>query len=124
MIIEGHNVEKATEMVDAMESSRVGTAYLALTVAPATEGKHAQIIHGLLNETGPFLVPVPWARSIQPKFQAVRPGKLRTTSKGGPVFSKLFRLDRTDPLSFGPKFPESLVEWIAPRGRDPFLSYN
>ena len=38
----------------------------------------------------------------------------RTTSKGGPVFSKLFRLDRTDPLSFGPKFPESLVEWIAP----------
>ena len=38
----------------------------------------------------------------------------RTTSKGGPVFSKFFRLDRTDPLSFGPKFPESLVEWIAP----------
>ena len=38
----------------------------------------------------------------------------RTTSKGEPVFSKLFRLDRTDPLSFGPKFPESLVEWIAP----------
>ena len=38
----------------------------------------------------------------------------RTTSKGGPVFSKLFRLDQTDPLSFGPKFPESLVEWIAP----------
>ena len=32
------------------------------------------------------------------------------TGKGGPVFSKLFRLDRTDPLSFGPKFPESLVE--------------
>ena len=28
----------------------------------------------------------------------------RTTSKGGPVFSKLFRLDRADPLSFGPKF--------------------
>ena len=38
----------------------------------------------------------------------------RTTSKGGPVFSNLFRLDRTDPLSFGPKFPEILVEWIAP----------
>ena len=37
-----------------------------------------------------------------------------TTSKGGPVFSKLFRLDRTDPLSSGPKFPEILVEWIAP----------
>ena len=33
----------------------------------------------------------------------------------GPVFSKLFRLDRTDPLSFGPKFPEILVEWIAPQ---------
>ena len=41
----------------------------------------------------------------------------RTTSKGGPVFSKLFRLDRTDPLSFGPKFPEILVEWIAPSVR-------
>ena len=39
-----------------------------------------------------------------------------STSKGGPVFSKLFRLDRTDPLSFGPKFPEILVEWIAPYG--------
>ena len=37
-----------------------------------------------------------------------------STSKGGPVFSKLFRLDRTDPLSFGPKFPDILVEWIAP----------
>ena len=36
-----------------------------------------------------------------------------STSKGGPVFSKLFRLDWTDPLSFGPKFPEILVEWIA-----------
>ena len=29
-------------------------------------------------------------------------------------FSKLFRLDRTDPSSFGPKFAEILVEWIAP----------
>ena len=38
-----------------------------------------------------------------------------STSKGGPVFSKLFRLDRTDPLGFGPKFPEILVEWIAPQ---------
>ena len=38
----------------------------------------------------------------------------RTTSKGGPVFSKLFRWDRTDALSFGPKFPEILVEWITP----------
>ena len=40
-----------------------------------------------------------------------------STSKGGPVFSKLFRLDRTDPLSFGPKFPEILVELIAPHAR-------
>ena len=38
-----------------------------------------------------------------------------STPKNGPVFSKLFRLDRTDPLSFGPKFPEILVEWIGPR---------
>ena len=38
----------------------------------------------------------------------------RSTSKGGPAFSKLFRLDRTDPLSFGRKFPDILVEWIAP----------
>ena len=37
-----------------------------------------------------------------------------STSKGGPVFSKLFRLDRADPLSFGPKFSEIFVEWIAP----------
>ena len=27
--------------------------------------------------------------------------------------SKFFRLDRTDPFSFRPKFPEILVEWIA-----------
>ena len=40
--------------------------------------------------------------------------KKRSTSKGGPLFSKLFRLDRTDPLSFRPKFPDILVEWIAP----------
>ena len=38
--------------------------------------------------------------------------------KVGPVFWKLFRLDRTDPLSFGPKFPEILVEWIAPYNAD------
>ena len=37
-----------------------------------------------------------------------------STSKGRHVFSKLFRLDQTDPLSFGPKFPEILVDWIAP----------
>ena len=65
MVIEGHDVEKATQMVDAMQSSRVGAAYLALTVAPATEGKHAQIVHGLLNESVPFLVPVP---GVDPAF--------------------------------------------------------
>ena len=54
MIIEGHDVEKATEMVDA--------------IAPSTEGKHAQIVHGLLNETVPFLVPVPCL--------FIRPGKI------------------------------------------------
>ena len=48
MIIEGHDVEKASQMVDAMQSSRVGAAYLALTVVPATEGKHAQIVQELL----------------------------------------------------------------------------
>ena len=37
----------------------------------------------------------------------------RSTSKGGPLFSKLFRLNLTDPFSFRPKFPEILVEWIA-----------
>ena len=41
-----------------------------------------------------------------------------STSKGFSklfeTFSKLFRLDRTDPSSFGPKFPEILVERIAP----------
>ena len=38
-----------------------------------------------------------------------------SSSKGGPVFSKLFQLDRTNPLSFGPKFLEILVEWIMPK---------
>ena len=53
------------------------------------------------------------ARSIQPKFQPVRPGKV-VHLKRWTRFSKLFRLDRTDPLRFGPKFPEILVERIAP----------
>ena len=48
MIIEGHDVEKASQTVDAIQSSRVGVAYLALTVVPATEGKHAQIVQELL----------------------------------------------------------------------------
>ena len=47
MIIEGHDVEKAwSQMVDAMQSSQVWAAYLALTVAPATEGKHDKIVQG------------------------------------------------------------------------------
>ena len=54
-----------------------------------------------------------WARSIQPNSNWSDREKW-STSKGGLVFSKLFRLDRTDPFSFGPKFPEILVEWIAP----------
>ena len=38
------------------------------------------------------------------------------TGKSGPPqkVDQFFWLDRTDPLSFGPKFPEILVEWIAP----------
>ena len=34
--------------------------------------------------------------------------------KGGLIFSKLFRLDWTDPFSFRLKFPEILVEWNVP----------
>ena len=41
----------------------------------------------------------------------VRPEKW-SSSKGGPP--ELFQLGRTVPLSFEPKFPEILVEWIAP----------
>ena len=37
-----------------------------------------------------------------------------STSKGGPVFSKLFRLDRTDPLSFGPKFTKFWLNGLRP----------
>ena len=34
-------METASQMVDAMQSSLVGVAYLALTVAPATEDKYS-----------------------------------------------------------------------------------
>ena len=46
---------------------------------------------------------------------AIRSTQIQTgpTGKSGPVFSKLFQLDQTDPLSFGPKFAEILFEWIA-----------
>ena len=37
-----------------------------------------------------------------------------STSKGGPVFRKLFRLDRTDPLSFGPKFTKFRLNGLRP----------
>ena len=50
----------------------------------------------------------------------------RSTSKGGPLFSNLFRLDLTDPFSFRPKFPEILIEWIAPirsRGKTNLTSF-
>ena len=49
---------------------------------------------------------------------AIHSIKIQTgpTGKSGPPHKvdQFFRLDRTDPLSFGPKFPEILVEWIAP----------
>ena len=47
------------------------------------------------------------------KIRPVRPGKV-VHLKRWTRFLKLFRLDWTDPLSFGPKFPEILVKWIAP----------
>ena len=37
-----------------------------------------------------------------------------STSKGGLIFLKLFRLVQTDPFSFWPKFAKILIEWIAP----------
>ena len=49
---------------------------------------------------------------------AIHSIKIQTgpTGKSGPPqkVDQFFRLDRTDPLSFGPKFPEILVEWIKP----------
>ena len=59
----------------------------------------------------------PWARSIQPKFRPVRPGKVVHLQRWTRFF-KTFPVGpnqgRTDRLSFGPKFPEILVVWIAP----------
>ena len=48
-----------------------------------------------------------WARTIQTKFQPVRPGKV-VHLKRRTRFFETFRLDRTDPLSFGPKFPPEI----------------
>ena len=53
------------------------------------------------------------AQSMQPKFRPVRLGKV-VDRKRWTSSSKLFQLDRMDPLSFGPKFPEISVEWIVP----------
>ena len=53
------------------------------------------------------------AQSMQPKFRPVRLGKV-VDRKRWTSSSQLFQLDRMDPLSFGPKFPEILVEWIVP----------
>lgn len=38
MITEGHDVETASQMVDAMQSLRVGALYLALTFTPKVAG--------------------------------------------------------------------------------------
>ena len=45
-----------------------------------------------------------WGAIHSTKIPTGLNGKLWSTSKGGPIFSKLFWLDRTDPSSFGPKF--------------------
>ena len=51
---------------------------------------------------------------VNQNFRPIRPGKVvhlkRSTS-----FIETFPVGpNSDPLSFGPKFPEILVEWIAP----------
>ena len=56
----------------------------------------------------------------------------RSTSKGGPVFSKLFRLDRTDSLSFGPKFWSNgsrpvrplMIWWALPARNQHLLKFS
>ena len=53
-------------------------------------------------------------RFVQPKFRPVVPAKVVHLLRWTGFFVKLFRLDRTDPLTFGPKFREILVEWTAP----------
>ena len=58
----------------------------------------------------------PRARSIQPKFQPVQPGKVVHLKRWTRCFETFpVGPNVTDPLSFGPKFPEILVEWIAPQ---------
>ena len=50
------------------------------------------------------------------RSSSIGPDQLRKMVERWTTFSKLFRLDQTDPFSFRPKFPEILVEWIAPMG--------
>ena len=47
MIIEDHDVETASQMVDAMQSSRVGAAYLALTVFLRQKANVAQVLRSV-----------------------------------------------------------------------------
>ena len=49
------------------------------------------------------------------KIQPSPTGKRGPPQKVDLFFRTFSGLDRTDPLSFGPKFPEILVEWIAPK---------
>ena len=48
----------------------------------------------------------------QPKFPTSWTGKCGPPQKVDQFFRNFFRLDRTDPLSFGPKIREILVEWF------------
>ena len=57
-----------------------------------------------------------WERSIQPNFQPVRPGKV-VHLKRWKVFSTLFRLDRTNPLSFGRNFQKFWLNGLRPLNR-------
>ena len=64
----------------------------------------------VVKVVGIFVEKVEW----NSQFRSDRSNRKKcSTSKGGPVFWKLFHLDWADPFSFRPKFPEILVEWIA-----------
>ena len=61
-----------------------------------------------------------------PNFRPVRRGKVVHVLRWTTFFETFPVVDRTDPLSFGPKFPEILVEWIAPlisRAEDRLTSF-
>ena len=55
MITEGHDVEKESQMVDAMQSPQVWAAYLALTVAPCDRRQACQDCPGVMLMNRPFL---------------------------------------------------------------------